>query len=131
MNKFCPACGTFGHDIYTNGCDFTAKLVKCLEFIKKHPQQLKNVVDLHYQYQSQRRKNLQRKGTTSNRFQLKARQKNLTYGPQVKLLMDVFGNTVDELLEDDVQDLPDDSIFDLIPDPPEEDNFQDTQESEE
>ena len=72
---------------------------------------MKTVLDLHHQYQGQRRKQLKDEGTTSTRFQHKARQKNLTYGPQVKLLMDVLGDTVDELLQDDVLLLVSEDVF--------------------
>ena len=60
-----------------------------------------------------------------------ARKKNLTYGPQVKLLMDVLGDTVDELLHDDSEDIADESVLDLLPESDDVDNFQDTQEHEE
>ena len=131
INKFCPTCGTYGHDIATNGCDFTACLLKSMDYIKQNPHKLKNVLDLHYKYQGQRRRTLQQKGNTSSRFQTMARKKNLTYGPQVKLLMDVVGDTVDELMLDETEDIADSSILDLIPDTSDNENFQDTQENDE
>ena len=89
------------------------------------------MLDLHYQYQGQRRKSLQQKGSTSSRFQNMARKKNLTYGPQVKLLMDVLGDTVDELITDDSTDIADDSILDLLPNSDDNEEFQDSQEHQE
>lgn len=35
INKFCPAYGVYGHDVHTMGCDFTASVIKALDFIKK------------------------------------------------------------------------------------------------
>ena len=80
---------------------------------------------------------MQQKGTTSNRFQTLARKKNLNFGPQVKLLMDVVGDTVDDLLQEDSEEIDDSSILDLVhditddPGISEEDNFQDTSDHQE
>ena len=60
-----------------------------------------------------------------------ARKKIFTYGPQVKLLMDVVGETVDKLLQEDSEEINDDNILDLVPDVPDDDNFQDTTEDKE
>ena len=75
LNKFCPSCGTYGHDISVNGCDFTACLLKALDYIKHNPHNLKQILDFHYQYQGQRRKSLQHQGTTSNCLRTMARKK--------------------------------------------------------
>ena len=137
LNRFCPSCGTYGHDIAINGCDFTARLIKALDYIKQNPHQIKKILDFHFQYQGQRIKTLQQKGTTSNRFQTLARKKNLNFGPQVKLLMDVVGDTVDDLLQEDSEEIDDSSILDLVNDTLdapvdlEEDNFQDTSDHQE
>ena len=53
------------------------------------------------------------------------------YGPQVKLLMDVVGDTVDELMLDETEDIADSSILDLIPDTSDNEDFQDTHENQE
>ena len=102
-----------------------------MDYLKQNPHNLKTILDFHYKYQGQRRKTLQQKGTTSNLLQTMARKKIFTYGPQVKLLMDVVGETVDKLLQEDSEEINDDNILDLVPDVPDDDNFQDTTEDKE
>ena len=34
LPKFCPSCGVYGHDVFTNGCDFTASWIKVQRFLK-------------------------------------------------------------------------------------------------
>ena len=123
VDKFCPACGIYGHDVFANGCDFTASVIKALDFLKKHPNLRSDILKHHFQHQGSRKRRLQQFQKTSSKFQSKAVQKNFKYGPKVKMLMDIVGESMDELLHDAPDPMDGEDIYDLS----EEDNdeFQD------
>ena len=95
LNVFCKGCGQYGHDIFQNGCDFTASYIKAKAFIEKNPQLIQKIAREQFKYQLARKKNLGGSFSFAQRVKQNAQSRNVGFGPHVKALIDVLG----EILE--------------------------------
>lgn len=117
IDATCAACGCFGHDANKNGCDLTAQVLMILRYIKKEPQRIKSIINRYADHQEKRKKYIQKKGRFSDKFHQNANARNYQYGPQVRALFDLVGDTLDDIFEEDygvVHQIEDDDTSDLV-----------------
>lgn len=136
VNRFCPACGNYGHDV-KNGCDFTAQLIRSLDYLRKNPHAKKTILQHQFTHQGNRKKVLQSKTQISDKFHNKAASKNFKYGAKVKTLIDIMGETMDDVFatqfEDEAtaDDAIDSEMFDDLANDVDLDNKEDFYETSE
>lgn len=100
------------------GCDFTASLVKAHDYLKKNPNLHKDILQHQFKHQGTRKNCLQNLESTSSKFHAKTTERNFKYGPKVKLLMDIMGDSLDELMHDrsNICSPTDDDLLDIFDD---------------
>ena len=103
LDEMCPGCGIYGHNIFKNGCDFTASFIKAQRFVDKNPNLISQLLREHAKHQLARRKRLSPR-TFADRMQKMAKAKRVGMGPTVKALIDVIGETLDSVMYDDYDD---------------------------
>ena len=105
----CSCCGIAGHDVYTTGCDFAASMMLANDFLQKNRTTKRQIIDRFRIYQNERLEKLKLPRTLSRRIQKAAQNKRIGISPQVKLLIEAIG----ESIEDENDNYPDDNFLDL------------------
>lgn len=120
INTFCKCCGSFGHDVFTNGCDFVAMFIKTDEFLTKNPNMVPKIVADYHKHQQARKYNTPQKANMSQRFQNTAGKRNVKVTGAVKTLFDIVGDTLEnggiELFDDEAQVDPTVRVLDRVED---------------
>ena len=66
IDKTCPGCGMYGHDVFQTGCDKCAKYILIKQFLDKYPNSLNKIVSKYKEHQSERKKSRNERTTSKN-----------------------------------------------------------------
>ena len=92
----CACCGIAGHDIYNTGCDFAASLMLSNEFLQKNRTTKRQIIDRFRTYQRDRLEKFKLPKRLSRRIQTAAQNKRISISPQVRLLIEAIGDTIED-----------------------------------
>ena len=119
LPTICPCCGIAGHDIHTSGCDLAASLMLTNEFLQQNRSMKRTIIQKFRAYQDERLNKITTPKNLSKRIQKAAQNKRINISPQVKLLIEAIGDTIedDPTTDDKLQpmDLTDIDYFSATP----------------
>ena len=94
--NICACCGIAGHDVYTTGCDFAASIMLSNDFLQKNRTTKRQIIDKFRNYQNERLEKMKTPRRLSRRIQTAAQNKRISISPQVRLLMEAIGDTIED-----------------------------------
>ena len=127
VNKRCACCGTYGHCITINGCDYAANFINTNRYLASYPQMEQNTVDTHKQFQQKRETLSKQKGAFSQKFMNTATKKGFDVGPKVAQIFDILGETFES---NGVCVLPEENCLELDSDDGGDEEFHDTNQDQ-
>ena len=99
IGTFCKCCGTYGHDVYRNGCDFAAKLVQVDEFLTKNPHMTTQLLEKFKESQKKHganRTGRSYKGAIAQKMRDNAGRRNVPLNGTIRALFDVVGDALED-----------------------------------
>jgi hypothetical protein len=105
INKTCQCCGTFGHCVTVNGCDFAANFINTQSYLEANPNIVDKILGEHKVFQQQRQSTTKtRPGNIAQKFVQTANRRNVKVGAKIRTLFDIVGETLEEETFDDFSD---------------------------
>ena len=96
IQNVCECCGIAGHDVRTTGCDFAASLMLANDFLQQNRSMKRSIIQNFREYQTERLERMKAPKTLSRRIQKAAQTKRIGITPQVRLLIEAIGDTIEE-----------------------------------
>ena len=97
LPTICSCCGIAGHDIHTSGCDFAASLMLTNEFLQQNRSMKRTIIQKFRAYQDERLNKISTPKNLSRRIQKAAQNKRINISPQVRLLIEAIGDTIEDI----------------------------------
>lgn len=95
IHQWCKCCGTYGHDIFKNGCDFAAKVILVQSFLNRNPNMQRRIVESYQAVQKKNGENRNNQGIMAKRLQENAARRNIQVTGNVRALFDIVGETLE------------------------------------
>ena len=95
IQQWCKCCGTFGHDVFRNGCDFAAKVLLAESFLARNPNMQQRIIDTYKAAQKKNGENRKTHGIMARRLQENAARRNIQVTGNVRALFDIVGETLE------------------------------------
>ena len=100
IQAICECCEISGHDIRTTGCDYAASFILTNDFLRKNQNMKKQILSKFKSYQKNRLDASKTRQSLSKRIESAAQDKRIRLSPQVKLLIEAIGDTVESDLHE-------------------------------
>ena len=110
MDTICAGCGEHGHNVLKNGCDFVANFIHAQRFVEQNPDMVNKILAVYAKYQASRKNQFNDKRNIAERIRNTARQRQVGIGPNVRALIDIMGDTMEEIIFDNADEDVDSTI---------------------
>jgi hypothetical protein len=76
VDKFCPGCGKYGHEVFHNGCNFCDQFLLASDFLQRHPNSKTKILEKNKGHQQKRKDGRLNASKGSNQYKNDRKQKS-------------------------------------------------------